>query len=287
MTPDQTLKSIAVVIKTMTGVNIEPDKYYLFEHRFPEVLKEFGLKDLTDLLKHIESGQDKKLLSRVTEKITTHETRFFRDESIFDALVEQIIPEWKDRNAIVGADIQYPPLKIWSAACSTGQETWSIGMMIAEFHPMLLRKTQIIATDISEESVERAVDAKYTEFEMSRGLPEKFRTKFFENTEGGARVKKSLLPATEFRTMNLLQDAPPDRFDIIFCRNVAYYFAPEARTTLFKKMQGALKSDGVLILGSAESLNGVLSDYVLREFGLARYYELNTQNVTIFARAKS
>lgn len=287
MTSDQTLKGIAVVIKTLTGVNIEPDKYYLFEHRFPEILKEFGLKDLADLLKHIENGQDKKLLSRVTEKITTHETRFFRDESIFDALVEQIIPEWKDRNAIVGNDIQYPPLKIWSAACSTGQETWSIGMMLAEFHPMLVRKTQIIATDISGETVERAIDGKYTEFEMSRGLPEKFRAKYFENTEGGARIKKFLLPATEFRTLNLLQDPAPDRFDIIFCRNVAYYFAPEARETLFKKMQGALKKDGVLVLGSAESLSGILSDYVLREFGLARYYEMNTANVTIFARKKN
>lgn len=286
MTPEQTLKGIAVAIKTLTGVSIEPEKYYLFEHRFPEVIKEFGLKDLSDLLRHIETGEDKKLLSRVTEKITTHETRFFRDESIFDALVEQIIPEWKDRNAIVGNEVQYPTLKIWSAACSTGQETWSIGMMIAEFHSMLLRKTQIIATDISEESVARAVDGKYTEFEMSRGLPEKFRTKYFDNTEGGARIKKTLMPATDYRTTNLLQESAPDKFDIIFCRNVAYYFAPEAREKLFRKMQGALKADGVLILGSAESLSGILSDYVLREFGLARYYELNAANVTIFARKK-
>lgn len=286
MTPDQVLRGIAVVIKTLTGVNIEPEKYYLFEHRFPELLKEFGLKDLADLLQHIEHGLDKKLLSRVTEKITTHETRFFRDESIFDALVEQIIPEWKDRNAIMGAEIQYPPLKIWSAACSTGQEVYSIGMMIAEFHPQLLRKTQIIATDISEESVTSAAAGMYTEFELTRGLPEKYREKYFEKAEKGAAVKKALLPAVEFRTMNLLQDPAPDRFDFIFCRNVAYYFAPEARAKLFSKMQAALKKDGVLVLGSAESLSGVLTDYVLREFGLARYYELNTENVTMFARKK-
>ncbi len=283
---DQSFPAIANAIKRLTGLHIEPEKYYLFEHRFPEVMKENGITDYAQLLYEIEKGSNPKLIGRVIEKITTHETRFFRDESIFDALVEQIIPEWKERNAAAAGDGQYPPLKIWSAACSTGQESYSIAMMLAEFHLQLVRKTQIIATDISEESVARGIEGRYTTFELSRGLPEKFRKKFFSETEGGAIVNRTLMPAIDFRTMNLLTEPAPDRFDIIFCRNVAYYFAPESRVALFQKMKAALKPEGVLVLGSAESLNGILTDYVLREFGLARYYELNTANVTLFARKK-
>lgn len=286
MTTESVLPLIASAIKKLTGLHIEPEKYYLFEHRFPEVMKEFGVPDFSDLLHRIQLGTDKKFISRIIERITTHETRFFRDESIFDAFSEQVIPEWKDRNAIAAGEIRYPPLKIWSAASSTGQEAYSIGMMLAEFHPTLVRNTHILATDISEESVKKATTGAYTEFEISRGLPDKFRAKFFMNTQTGAIVNKSLLPFYEFRPLNLLVDAFTDTFDIVFCRNVAIYFAPEARIELFRKIRQAIKKDGILILGSAESLDGVLTDYVLREFGLARYYELNTENVTIFARKK-
>ncbi len=283
---DKSFPAIALAIKKLTGLHIEPEKYYLFEHRFPDVMKENGIVDYAQLLEQIERGSNPKLIGRVIEKITTHETRFFRDESIFDALVEQIVPEWKERNAGGVDALQYPPLKIWSAACSTGQEAYSIAMMLAEFHLQLVRKTQIIATDISEESVAKAIEGRYTSFELSRGLPEKFRKKFFSDTDGGAIINRTLLPAIDFRTMNLLTEPAPDKFDIIFCRNVAYYFAADTRLVLFKKMQAALKPEGVLVLGSAESLNGILTDYVLREFGLARYYELNTANVTLFARKK-
>jgi chemotaxis protein methyltransferase CheR len=99
-------------------------------------------------------------------------------------------------------------------------------------------------------------------------------------------VNRTLLPAIDFRTHNLITQPAPDKFDIIFCRNVAYYFAQDTRKMLFEKMQASLKSDGVLVLGSAESLSGYLTDYVLREFGLARYYELNVANITIFRRNK-
>jgi chemotaxis protein methyltransferase CheR len=284
---DMVLQQIAAAIKRLTGLNIEPEKYYLFEHRFPEVMKEFAIADFTALLVEIQRGVNLKFISRIIERITTHETRFFRDESIFDALSEQIIPEWKDRSALVGETIDYPPLKIWSAACSSGQEVYSIAMMLAEHHPQIAKKTHILATDISEESVARAAAGVYTEFEVSRGLPEKFRKKYFTQAEGGVKVKETLLSAMEFRTMNLVQDVFSDTFDIVFCRNVAYYFAPDTRAELFRKMRSAVKKNGIMVLGSAESLDGSLNDYVLREFGLARYYEVNNENVTIFARKKT
>ncbi len=283
---DKAFPGIVAAIKRLTGLHIEPEKYYLFEHRFPEVMHEHGIADFAQLLAAIEKGTDSQLLGRVIEKITTHETRFFRDESIFDALAEQIIPEWKDRNALPGTELQYPPLKIWSAACSTGQESYSIAMILSEFHMQLVPKTQIVATDISEESIERAKAGRFTEFELSRGLPEKFRKKYFSNFEGGVQVNRVLLPKIDFLTHNLVTQPAPEKFDVIFCRNVAYYFDQATRRQLFEKIQAALKPGGVLILGSAESLSGYLTDYVLREFGLARYYELNSPEVTLFARRK-
>jgi chemotaxis protein methyltransferase CheR len=283
---DTVMPQIAQAIKRLTGLHIEPEKYYLFEHRFPEVMREFAIADFATLLLEIQKGINLEFIGRIIEKITTHETRFFRDESIFDALAEQIIPEWKERSAIAGDTIDYPPLKIWSAACSTGQEVYSIAMMLAEMHPQLVKKTQILATDISAESVERAANGVYTEFEISRGLPDKFRNRYFVKTQGGGAVNKGALPAMEFRAMNLLQEPFRETFDIVFCRNVAYYFAADTRIELFRKMRSAVKKNGVLILGSAESLDGSLSDYVLREFGLARYYEVNNENVTIFARRR-
>lgn len=283
---DATFPAIATAIKKLTGLHIEPEKYYLFEHRFADVMREYKLTAYGELLAAIENGGDRHLLSRVIEKITTHETRFFRDESIFDALAQQIIPEWKEAHAIPGDTLQYPELRIFSAACSTGQEVYSIAMILAEMHPTLVKKVRIIGSDISEESVAKARSGEYTEFELSRGLTEKYRKKYFTSIAGGARIDKALLPAIEFRQMNLLADRVDQRFDIIFCRNVAYYFEPEARVALFEKMQRALVADGVLILGSAESLSGIMTDYVLREYGLARYYELNTVNVTMFARKK-
>ena len=281
---DTVLPLIAVAIKNLTGLHIEPEKFYLFEHRFPEVMREYKIENFNDLLYQIEKSNDQKFIGRIIEKITTHETRFFRDESIFSAFSEQIIPEWKDRNAIVGNEIQYPPLKIWSAAGSTGQEAYSIGMMLAEFHPGLVKKTQIIVSDISEESLAKASAGAYSEFELSRGMPEKFRKRYFTETASGATVIKGILPTFEFRRINLVADNFSESYDIIFCRNVAIYFSPEAKINLFRKMKQAIKKNGVLILGSAESLDGALTDYVLREFGLARYYELNNENVTIFKR---
>lgn len=285
MTQEKTFPTLAATIKRLTGLDILPEKYYLFEHRFPEIMRESGIKDFEELDRMLAQGSDQKLVGRVIEKITTHETKFFRDESIFSAFAEQILPEWKERNAFAGLEAQYLPLKIWSAACSTGQEVYSIAMILAEFHPQLIKNTQITATDISEETVERAKQGFYSDFEISRGLPENYRKKYFVEKAGGAQIRRELLPPIQFQAANLLNCAVQEKFDIIFCRNVAYYFAEDARVKLFQKMQQALKSDGVLIIGSAESLSGILDGYVLREFGLARYYELNTQNISLFKRA--
>lgn len=284
--PAMAFAGIAAAIKRLTGLNIEPEKYYLFENRLPEVMKEYRIADYTQLLSALEKATDKNLLARIIEKITTHETRFFRDESIFDALARQILPEWKERNAPAEGTTDYPLLKIWSAACATGQEAYSIAMIIADSHPHLAKKTRIVATDISSESIRRAAAGCYTNFEISRGLSEKFRQKYFLPATGGAIVNRELLPPIEFRSHNLLTEQAPDIFDIIFCRNVAYYFDQEDRQRLFNKIRAALKADGALVLGSAESLGGYLTGYVLREFGLARYYELNTTNVTLFTRPK-
>lgn len=284
MKAEPAFQKLAEFVESLTGVYIQPEKYYLFEHRLTEVLREFHIPDFTALLTKLGKETQLPLLNRIIEKITTHETFFFRDEKIFLALAEQIIPEWKERNLLDEKSPRYPPLHIWSAACATGQEPYSIAMVIAERHPDLLASTRITATDIAEDSLTRARSGSYSNFELSRGLSEKYRSKYFTIKENNFVINKDLLPPVEFCRHNLVSDSIAQKYDIVFCRNVLYYFSEKSRKTILAKLQGAIKPEGVLVLGSAESCSNGLTNYITREFQSARYYELNTANVTLFQR---
>lgn len=276
---------LAEIVERITGVHIQPDKYYLFEHRLAEVLREFHIADFTALIAELGRNTPPPLLSRIIEKITTHETSFFRDEKIFSALAEQIIPEWKERNRLEGKSPKYPCLHIWSAACASGQEPYSIAMVIAEHHADLSDLTKIVATDIAADSLSRAAQGCYSNFELSRGLSENYRKKYFTPRDKDAVIRKDMLPTIEFCRHNLVADTIPEKYDIIFCRNVLYYFSEETRRAILTKLKNAIKPDGILVLGSAESPGPYLTGYITREFYSARYYELNTANVTFFKRS--
>lgn len=270
-------------IYRITGMKIEEDKIYLIETRLSEIMKEFGISSYDDLATRLEEGKDEVLIDRVIEKITTHETRFFRDESIFDALVMQIIPEWMERKGISRKNPGNARLDIWSAGCSTGQEAYSIAMMIREKIPELASNVTILGTDISKETLEKAKKGEYTRFEVERGLPEKILSKYFVETEKKTfRVSDDVRKNISFQYHNLTGDPIPGTFDIVFFRNVAIYFPEEPRKDLYQRVKSAVKNDGILVLGSAESLAGYVQDYIVREYGLARYYEVNASRVTLF-----
>lgn len=277
------MNTLALDIKTLTGLAIPPEKYYLFEQRFRAIMQEYGISGFPELIAQIRDIRNTVFINRVIDKITTHETSFFRDESIFNALVSQITNEWLQENA---SDTSIPPLKIWSAASSTGQEAYSIAMILREMQPRVAAQTKIIATDISEESLARARKGVYSAFEISRGLPDRYRNKYFQPHDDGLQIKSEISSMVQFQNLNLVTGEFPSDNDIVFCRNVLIYFAQADRDAIIRKIGKSLKKNGILILGSAESLDLAVLNHVKRECGLARYYEVNTENVTMFAGRK-
>ncbi|HPH02124.1 MAG TPA: protein-glutamate O-methyltransferase CheR [Spirochaetota bacterium] len=301
---------LVAAIHKLTEVYLEDDKLYLLDSRLGELLKKSGVRNWDDAAQKLEAGTDKEFIDGLVDRITTHETRFFRDESIFDALVMQIIPEWLKRNGLAvdgifgntmnvwasdaGTTISSSMnpmggvgaggLKIWCAACSTGQEPYSIAMMLAEKMPRVSAIASILASDISQDTLRRAREGVYTRFEIDRGLPENYRKRYFTADGEKFRINETMRNAIVFRPVNLISDPFPTGQDIIFCRNVSIYFTEEQKKILYRRLKEALKPDGILVLGSAESLSGYLENFVIREFGLARYYEVNASGVYIFKR---
>lgn len=269
-------------ILKLTGVHLEDSKLYLLEARLSEIMKEYNLVSYDQVAMKLEKRDDRVFIDKVIENITTHETRFFRDESVYDAFILQIIPEWFDKNRITPLNLKGTKLQIWSAACSTGQEPYSIAMMLLEKFPQLAGSISILGTDISKYTLDKASTATFTKFEVERGLPSSYLQKYFEPNGDKYILKKSVASCVSFKQHNLMTDPYPGQFDIIFCRNVAIYFTESARKEIYNKLKNALKQEGVLMLGSSESLMGYIDNYVLRDFGLARYYEF-ASNVTFFS----
>lgn len=274
-------KQLVAIIQNMTGVYLTDDKLYLLDSRLRDLMKDYSLSSYDEVASRLISGTDEEFTHRLIDHITTHETKFFRDESIFNALVDQIIPEWMERRGIQPSAPQNEILNIWSAACSSGQEPYSIAMLIRDRYPLLYPNLRITATDISRDSIERAKAGYYTNFEIQRGMPPHLLTKYFTREKDGYRISDELKACINFRVHNLVSDPYPGRFDLIFCRNVLIYFDEATRKSILQKIRDSLKDDGALILGSSENLIGSLPSYILREAGLARYYEFSSR-VTFF-----
>ncbi|TGK02602.1 protein-glutamate O-methyltransferase CheR [Leptospira langatensis] len=267
-------------IKQVTGLSLTAEKTYLLESRLSDIMSDYSLSDFRELSRKFKNDPDEEFKEKVIDRVTTHETRFFRDESIFSALLERIIPEILERKR--GKN---PSIRIWSAACSTGQEPYSIAISIHERYPHLFKDVRILATDIAKETIEKARSGIYSTFEIGRGLTDSHLKKYFDPIGGGLyRVSEEIRSITEFKQHNLISDPYPDNFDVILCRNVSYYFDHQERKNLFNKIEKALNQDSFMILGSAESISEYSKSFIIREFGLCRFYELNPSNFTLFIK---
>lgn len=253
---------LASLIRTMTGVDIAPEKYYLFEHRFADLMQAYSISNYTEMAAKIAEQRDTQFIDSVIERITTHETRFFRDESAFRMIAAEIIPERRHRL----------PLRIWSAACSTGQEVWSLAILIAEHFPELAESAQIFATDISAESLNRAATGLYSPFEISRGMPSHLLLKYFYPEGSGFRVRRGILPSVRFAKLNLIRDELPLGMDIVLCRNVAFYFSRTERAALFHRIRNAIAPGGALILGASEALEDHPENHLRHNMSGAVYF---------------
>jgi chemotaxis protein methyltransferase CheR len=243
--------SIAEVLKARSGLVVGPDKMYLLETRLAPIIKRENLRDLSELSSRLMPGSP--LERDVVEAMTTNESLFFRDNKPFESIRKTVLPR------LHGARPAGTPLRIWSAAASTGQEAYSIAMVAADLAAAMPgRRVEIVGTDIAREPLDRARAGLYTQFEIQRGLPMQMLVKHFTKEDGQWRIKRALRDAVSFREWNLLSDLRPlGKFDIVFCRNVLIYFDPPTKRRVLDAIAKQMPADGVLYLGGAETVLGL------------------------------
>lgn len=238
-------------LERASGIVLGDTKQYLVASRLGRLLGDAGFTRFSDLLAALRSGGSPALGNRVVDAMTTNETSWFRDEHPFTALRELILPELtKPRRG---------QLRIWSAACASGQEPYSIAMVQREYRRanpgLLATNPSILGTDISAAMLELARAGHYDEFAVGRGLPDEYRQRYFRRNGAGLELLPELRDSVQFRQLNLLQSyAHLGRFDVIFCRNVLIYFALEQKNAILERLAGSLNPGGFLVLGGTESL---------------------------------
>lgn len=248
---------LAALLKERSGLIITPDKTYLLDARLMPIARANKLASLEQLIGEMRSTRSEPLIGACVDAMTTNETSFFRDRHPFEAMKKEILPALIQRRAV------QKQLRIWSAACSTGQEAYSLAMMLRDDFPMLSSwRIEIVGTDISPSVVTRAKEGAYSTFEVQRGLPIQLLVKHFEQTGEQWRIKHELKKTVDFRLFNLLGElAPLGQFDIIFCRNVLIYFDLPTKARVLDSMHGRLAKDGALVLGGAESVFGICNKF--------------------------
>ena len=231
---------------------LDPSRDYLFETRLSKLLRNQGMSHLEDLVRHLRVKKDPALERAIAEAMTINETSFFRDTRPFELLRTELLPK------LIEARRTTRSLRFWSAACSTGQEGYSLGMLLREHFPMLVGwSLRIEGTDLSNEVVERAQSGRYHRIEINRGLPARFVVRYFDHVGEDWVIKPEVRRQCNFRQANLCAPTLPfsrstDTFDIIFLRNVMLYFSHETRKTLLAGIHHLLAPDGILFLGSSE-----------------------------------
>jgi chemotaxis protein methyltransferase CheR len=231
---------------------LDPSRDYLFETRLTKLLRNQGISRVGELAQKLRMGRNATLENAVAEAMTINETSFFRDVRPFDLLRIDLLPH------IIESRRRARSLRIWSAACSTGQEAYSLAMLLLEHFPMLVGwNLAIEGTDLSTEVVERAQAGRYHRIEINRGLPARFVVRYFDHIGEDWVVKQEIRKLCRFRQANLCAPSLPfnrstDRFDVIFLRNVMLYFSHETRRSLLAGIHRLLAPDGILFLGSSE-----------------------------------
>jgi chemotaxis protein methyltransferase CheR len=231
---------------------LDPSRDYLFEARLTKLLRNQGMTQLEELVQHLKLRKNPVLERAVAEAMTINETSFFRDGRPFELLRTELLPK------LIESRRPARQLRFWSAACSTGQESYSLAMLLHEHFPQLAGwNIRIDGTDICGEVVERAQAGCYHRIEMNRGLPARFVVRYFDHVGEDWVVKQGVRKLCNFRQANLCAPQLPfsradDRFDVIFLRNVMLYFSQETRRPLLAAIYRVLAPDGILFLGSSE-----------------------------------
>lgn len=238
------------------GIVLGDNKQYLVASRLNRLLDQEGIKNLGELVRRIQSNPRSGLRESVVDAMTTNETLWFRDVYPFDVLKNRLLPEFIKQNP-------GQRLRMWSAACSSGQEPYSLSMSIDEFEKSSLGQlrggAQIVATDLSGNILAAAKRAEYDSLSVARGLSQERLARYFDQSAPGRwTVKQPIRSRVEFRALNLLESyAMLGKFDIVFCRNVLIYFSAEVKKDILTRIHATLKPGGYLMLGASEALNAL------------------------------
>jgi len=250
----ETLRSF---VRNQAGISLGADKDYLLLSRLEPQLRGWGVSSLDTLAAHVGTHPTGPLARQVVSALTINETLWFRDTKPFDLLSKVILP------GVLASNAKERSLSIWSAACSTGQEAFSIAMTLLDDQVRLRDwTTSILGTDICEPAVERARAGVYSQFEVQRGLPIQRLIRWFEQNGTEWKIRKELRDRVSFRVMNLLElPGMLGPFDVVFCRNVLIYFDVDVKARVLASLAQRMRPGGYLLLGSAETTIGISSHF--------------------------
>ncbi|UEM20247.1 protein-glutamate O-methyltransferase [Skermanella mucosa] len=243
----------STLLKQRSGLVLSRDKAYLLESRLMPVARKWNMKGLDELAVAIRTRREEALLRDITEAMTTNESSFYRDQKPFDQFRNVVLPMMLANRG------GRRSVRIWSAACSSGQEAYSLAMLLLDEGAKLDGwRFEIVGTDLSSEMVEKAKAGIYTQFEVQRGLPITHLVKYFKQIGDKWQLNDKIRQMVSFREYNLLTDLTPlGQFDVVFCRNVLIYFDQPTKGKVLESIAKLMPADGVLYLGGAETVLGI------------------------------
>lgn len=250
------------------GIVLGDSKQYLVRSRLSPVVKRLGYESINAYIDAVVGG-NRELQVESVEAMTTNETLWFRDDYPFKLLEDELLSRFANKTS---------SFRIWSAACSSGQEAYSIAMTILSFQKKnsgsFRAGIDILGTDISEEMLQKCRAAEYDSLAISRGLPQQCKSEFFEPTANDKlRLVSKVRTLAKFKPLNLLESYNSvGRFDVIFCRNVLIYFSPEVKKQILQKIAACLQDDGILFLGASESISDLTDQFTMVRCSPGLYY---------------
>ena len=262
---------ISGLVRRDAAIVLDAGKEYLVEARLLPLARQSGLPTVSEFVHRAQQRPDPEIQQKIVDALTTNETSWFRDAEPFSALTNTVIP------AMLSARETSRTLRIWSAACSSGQEPYSLAMVLQDALPAGWTY-EIVGTDISSDVLRRAEAGQFTQLEVNRGLPATLLVKYFERVGTSWQVSPVLRRAVSFRRLNLAAPLPPmPAFDVIFLRNVLIYFDVETKRSVLNRVSKLLRPDGWLFLGAAESTIGIDERFERISAGRTFAYRLRSQ----------
>lgn len=260
-------------LEAACGITLGENKHYLVTSRLTRLMGELSIAGLGELVERLQQGRDRALRTRIIDAMTTNETLWFRDNFPYQVLTDELLPEFSKQRG--------RQVRVWSAACSSGQEPYSISMIAQEYQQKnpgaLASGVQIVATDISTDILKEARDAVYDKMSLARGISDDRRKRFFIENGDKWQIRPEIRQRVMFSELNLMQSyVALGRFDVIFIRNVLIYFSAALKRDIFERMAKSLNPGGYLFLGSSESLSGHTDAFDMVRSRSGVYYKLKS-----------